>query len=377
MSDQIEKVKSLFNCKDDTIKEFEIIDTFNNNHVLYGFMCRQPGQYYGSMLITKVNDEMCEQIVYATPKLQYPFDKNGNFHWPEVSQVQIWEKLDGTNILAFHYNYKGKQFLTFKTRLGPVVSNHVYGEFANMWNELLQTKTWIIGMINKNKDYNLSFELFGSRNPILIKYDVLLDTRLLFGVNRVTGEIVPPRSLNICDNTNNCFPLFREINSLKKLTEHYNLVRADLSEENKDVLLHEGAVYYALTVDEQWRMYKCKPEEIEKIHWSASGIIPKNSIRATIVNSFEDAEPDLEYILTLLREEYNENLIIKSMVRIKKILDEVQENVKTQKKVNSFYQKALDAGFNITVDKAATMRFLSQYFIKSEMRKVAAMLLNK
>ena len=376
MDNFIEQAAMLFDCDSSNLKEFEREDIFNNN-ILNGFICNKNGSCYGSMLLTKVNDEPCNQIVYATPKLQYPFDKNGKFHWPTIDKVEIWEKLDGTNILAYTYNYNNKEFLSFKTRLGPVVSDHVYGEFYSMWKELLETYSWILKAIQNNPNYNLSFELYGSRNPILIKYDTLLDTRLLFGVHKATGKIAPISNLNTSGLIKNCFPTKTSINLLEALTDHYNSVRCDMSKSNCDLLVQEGVVYYALTSDNKWRMYKCKPEEIEKIHWSASGVIPKNAIKATIVNSFEDRQPDLEYILELLREEYDENLIIKSMPRIKKILVEVQKNVKMVKKINEVYKKALEKGLNINGSKGNTMRFLSQFFDKAEMRKVASVLLNQ
>jgi hypothetical protein len=98
----IDEASKILDVKIDTLKEFREVDSFNNN-LLEGYICRQSDHRYGCLLITKVNDEDCQQIIWTTPKLDYPFDKVGNYHFPDCKQIQFYEKLDGTNILSYHY----------------------------------------------------------------------------------------------------------------------------------------------------------------------------------------------------------------------------------------------------------------------------------
>ena len=227
------------------LKEFEVTDPFNDIK-LKGIICRRSDYRYGTMVIFEVDEKIViPQIIYGTPKLIYPFDKNGVFHWPKIHQVELWDKLDGTNILAYHYyNKEGTKFLTYKTRLGPVISNTEYGPFLNMWKEMLSENDWIVAVISQNQDWNLSFELYGSRNPITIQYDIPLATKLIFGVNKQDHSIMPPSVLNTDCFSAKCFPEKWNFNA-DDVTSLYQFVRAEMSKSNSDVLRQEGVVFYA------------------------------------------------------------------------------------------------------------------------------------
>ena len=74
---------------------------------------------------------------------------------------------------------------------------------------------------------------------------------------------------------------------------------SEINNKNEKFLV-EGMVLYAHVGEPSWRMFKCKPEEIEKIHWAASGVIPKREIWNTAINSFEDKEPSIKHLEELL-----------------------------------------------------------------------------
>jgi hypothetical protein len=365
----------LLEVRDKEIKPFVVEDTFNNNE-LSGFMCLRSDHRYGAMVITRVNDEHCKQIVYGTPKLHYPFDRIGNFRWPkQVSQVEAWEKLDGTNVLAYHYSYEGKDFISFKTRLTPVVKNSgSFGLFLDMWTECLDKNPWIYDLVDVNPEYNLSFEMFGSRNPITVDYKIPLDVGFLFGVRRTDYVVKPPSQLKITEDTK--LPKTFEITA-NNLTEGYNFLRSKATDENTSGIELEGMVLYAFCNEPSWKQFKCKAEQVEQIHWS-SGTIPKVAAWTTAINTFESEEnPTFEDYKELLKEEYTVQQIDKSFPRLRKAWKVAKEHMEIVGEVNRAWTMAKEKGFDITEDKNGTMRFISQYFDKARMRKVGSIILKQ
>ena len=373
----IEKAAKLLDVKENELKEFEQEDTFNGN-ILKGVICRRCDHRYGTIVLFQINEEETEQIVYCTPKIKYPFDRNGDYKWPKgIDELRAWSKLDGTNVCAYHYDYKGKDYVTYKTRLKPVVVDSKFGRFYSMWNELLDSQDWIVKLINSNPNYNLSFELYGSRNPITIRYGMPLATAFLFGVRRTDSVIKPPSEFNspVDFLTPISFATFGENPTIKykNLRDVFNL-----ENENSEELKTEGAVFYAhIQGDSSWKMMKCKPEQIEKIHW-ANGGISRNALWTSAVNLFEDVDnPTIEDYKELLKEEFTETQIIKSINKVTKMFDKAKEHMELVEKVNSAWIEAKQAGFDIYYNKRGTMVWLSQFFNKKDMGKVGTIVLKQ
>jgi len=372
----IEDVSKILNVEKESLKEFEAIDKFNNDNILNGFLCRRSDHRYGLLFLTKVNDEECQQIIYCTPKLEYPFDKQNNYHFPECKSLQFYEKLDGTNILAYHYLYKNEDFVTFKTRLTPILKDQKFGLFKSMWLEYLNDNNWVYEAIHENSKFNLSFEMFGSRNPITIVYDNPLDVNLLFGIRRIDGATRPPTELKTYSQTK--IPDGTEINKFEDIKIIYNQCRSIMSEKNSksENFVIEGMVQYCNVGLPSWKMFKCKPEEIEKIHWSASGYIPTRSLFNTALNVFESIdEPKIEDFIELLKEEYPTELITKSYHKIEKTWNRALDKIEFTKIVNEVWILAKNNGLDITKDKNETMRFISKYFPRNIMGKVGGTIL--
>jgi hypothetical protein len=371
----LEVASKSLNLEEKWFSEFDVEDTFNNGMRLCGAMCRKPDYRYGSLVITEIDNQEALQIIYGTPKLHYPFDKNGVFKWPPIKYIQGYVKEDGTNIVAYWYKFKGRKYLSYKTRLTPVLRDAKFGSFYSMWMEYFDANSWVIETILGNPNYNLSFEMFGSRNPITIQYDIPLDVRLLFGIDRSTATIVPPSVLN---GLRAKVPKKYVGGNYEELTVLYQQMQNELSLENKERLVIEGLVLYAYTSEYKWEMFKLKPSEIEHIHWTASDTIPKNSIWTTAINCYEgNNAPTIEDLLELLREEYEEHLLTKNTKRIEKIWKEAELHMEFVAIVNSIWSKALVEGFDITKNKNATMRYISQFFDKNEMRKVGSIILKQ
>jgi uncharacterized protein (UPF0335 family) len=371
-----EEISELLYVNPKKLKAFEEQDPINGL-ALSGYLCIQSDHRYGMLILLQVENEECEQIIYATPKLHYPFDKNGNYNWPKIDELELYEKLDGTNVLSYHYQYQGDDYVTFKTRLTPILKESKFGNFLGLWKEYTEQNKWIEDVIRLNPDYNLSFELYGSRNPITIMYEVDLEVALLFGVRHKDHAIKPPSQLKTTTETS-----IPQTTSLQQkpgesdITNVYNGIRFEGSKKNADSLVTEGAVFYVHNGG-RWSMFKCKPEEIEKIHWTAGGI-PKISLWNTIINAYENTDdPSIEDIIELLQEEYTETQIAKATNPIAKMYKKAAKHMQLKRSINEVYERAQTEGFDIKADKNGTLRWMSQFFEKAQMRKVGSIILKQ
>ena len=354
--------------------KFEEEDPFNPGNILKGYINRRQGQLYGSLWITHVNGKPLPQFIYSAPKQHYPFDKNDNWEFPEGDSVEVYEKLDGTCIISYVYeDEKGDKYLTFKTRLRPFLGKSKFGNFFSLWKEMLD-KYGEINLLTFNSNYNFVFELYGKRNKILIDYDVPLDTRLLFSIDRLTGDIIPPSRIKAkgCPKLYplkiinlNDYDLNDKINLYKKLkSELDRQIRVD--EENQILKGKEGYVLYFIR-DNKVTQIKNKPNAVLKYHWSPDAI-PYESIYTTVVNAFENFDtPTYEDVVSLLKEEFDDSHIEKSSVRINKILEKVLFEKKFQSEIEEEYRKL---GISIKEDTRSVMRWFAQKYPKSMASKI-------
>ena len=178
----ISKAMELLEVAEKWLEPFDVTDPFSKLR-LEGYLSLKPDYRYGALALIKVGGKEAPQRILATPKLRYPFDRNGAFHFPSVRQIDIYEKIDGTNIFGYQFkDARGRSHVTYKLRLHPVLRNGKWGSFLDMWNEMLKRYPQIaeLPLINR---CSLSFELYGSRNSHLMLYDTPLDCALLFGVD--------------------------------------------------------------------------------------------------------------------------------------------------------------------------------------------------
>ena len=182
----IEQAAEMLGVQAGLLQPFAVADPFHDGLPLEGFLCQKTDHRYGALVITRVADEPCPQLIHATPKLRYPFDRDGRFRFPPIARAHVYEKLDGTNVLAYRYrDAAGVVRTTFKLRLHPVLRNGTFGGFLDMWRELLARHPEAAALPTRN-DCSISFELYGGRNPHLIAYDEPLALAVLFGVEPAT-----------------------------------------------------------------------------------------------------------------------------------------------------------------------------------------------
>lgn len=357
-------------------------DPFNKKNdkpnFVEGFISRKSNEYYGAMIITKVNNVHCEQLIMATPKMHYPFGKTDTdertYHFPKAKQIEIYEKLDGTNVLSyFYFDAEGNRYMSFKTRLRPFLASSKFGNFHDMWIEVSKDKWNDIRDLMVKNNCNLSFEMYGSRNPHLVVYDTPLSFALLFGVTN-NGNILAPSDLGYGISRIYGIDPAHLIDVVTKdyvwnYTENQKNLEAKLKKVDENYYSGvEGTVWYLKTSKGQCIQFKCKPETIETIHFSQGAGLGKNTIIATCWNALENVdELTIEFVKQLLLEEFDPRVVEANHYLIEKSIQFVMSELHYRVRVLEEYRKT---GLNFLSDKVAVMRALSQVFTKNEMKKV-------
>jgi len=366
------RAKALFG-KD--YEEFCEVDPFNPKNEVQGYISRKPNEYYGALIITKVdNESVPEQLIMSSPKMHYPFGKTEDgtrdYNFPTAKNIEIYEKLDGTCVIAYPYTNGIDRFFTYKTRLRPFLGSSKFGDFLSMWREISPPHLEAIKGLMMARECNLVFELYGSRNTHLILYPNSLDIALLFGVTN-TGRILSPTGLGDIGS----IPV---VNPFKVIDKDYVWNYEEIQKEIQEELTEEedghysgteGTVWYLHTPDGKCIQIKNKPETIEAIHFaSGAGGICKNSIITTCWNSYENTDsPTLEFIKQLLLEEFTPEDIKTNHDLIERCLAFVTNEAEFKGKVLDEYRTI---GKSLLLHKREIMSSLSTKFDKGKMRKV-------
>lgn len=353
-------------------QQFAQEDPFNGNFV-EGLLNPSHGDDYGSLQIQKVNGNRLPAplLVRCTPKLHYPFTAGGNWVFPSAQFIRSYVKLDGTNVFGFVYvDAHGKEYVSYKSRLSPFLADGRFGPFLSMWKEMRATYRSLD--IEVRRFRGLSMELYGSRNRHLIHYsDALLDIAVLFCRHKDT--ILDPMQLSGLSLPT--AKLVSEITkdyiySYKQEQETFGW-RLQRTEEGY-FLGDEGTVWYLLDTMGTMHLFKCKPEQIEAIHWAAGGI-SEGSIRATVLNVLE-SQDDITFdaVIALLLEEYPQQDIEKAQLMIKRVINEEQGRAVLKADVLSTFSSLGSPWAPDT--KRAVLRALSTHFPRSSMGKVYGVL---
>jgi len=365
-----------FDLDNKRVTKFECQDSFNKGNTIEGYLCRIYDIRYGMLYIEFVNGVYCPQWIWATPKIKYPFDKTGVYSKIDVDRIEMYEKMDGVNVLSYIYEDKaGKRYVTYKTRLTPIVRDGKFGRFEKMWRDVLKMYPKIPKFCLDN-EVNASFEMHGYRKTILIRYDFPLDAKLLFCRSH-DGRIHPPTKYDLIKYGLKSAELYRVIENFDSFEAEYKKAEEELNQqlkvtevENDDDIVEgwEGMVWYNIK-DEEVLLLKCKPDYVRYIHFLMSGGVPKYSIYTTCMNAFESKdEPTLAYVLELLREEYEEQYIQKKIRSIESIYNMVYAKMVLKAEVIGIYETQSE--FNIKKDKGKVMRYFSERYSKKMMSRI-------
>lgn len=374
MSDYQRAVKRLGSAPEDMPpekewKQFCVPDQYNPGNTIAGFICRRSTRFYGALFLSHVNDQWAVQLVFCTPKLHYPFDKHGRYCFPKARRILAYDKIDGTNILCYSYtDARGQRFWTFKSRLTPVLRDSMTVSFTTLLKETGRREA--LRALAKETGWNISCELWGAKNMHLIAYTKPIELSLLFAVDQ-GGRVLPPQSIRV----QHCIPVATFYGKVEgNYVEMYNTHRMEDEQRLKPHMEGytgtEGRVWYLLTEDMQWRQFKCKPETVQQIHWSACKGISKNVIRATALNVLEtDDDITVRAVNTLLKEEFDDYDILQAQARIKRVIEAIRmETVFRDQVLEKF--DSLGVPTLTDTNKEAVMRYMSKTFEKNYMRHV-------
>ncbi|MGH9391205.1 MAG: RNA ligase family protein [Vicinamibacteria bacterium] len=367
----LETALRLLAIEEKWIQPFAVQDPFGDL-ALEGYLSLRPDHRYGALAITRVGGKPAPQRVLATPKIHYPFDRGGKFRFPPVAGIAIYEKLDGTNVLAYRYlDAEGGLHTTYKLRLFSVLRNSKWGPFLDMWKEMLARYPAIASLPEVN-GCAVSFELYGSRNAHLVIYDQPLDCAVLFGLQ---ADGTPLRPLDLDVRGVPTARLDGELDATSDPVAEYNRIREEIERdleklEDEKLRGSEGMVWYVTTARSELVLFKCKPESVEAVHWA--GGINKEAVRATCWNLLETEDVlSFETLVPLLLEEYTQEEIDRFRGHIDDCIAEVNGELSFRQRVLEEYAKV---GLTLAEDKGTVMRALSSSFKKNEMKKVYSLI---
>ncbi len=340
-------------------------DPFNPQNEVSGEMVVDQDAY-GDIHIESVNGRLCPQYIRATPKFKYPGGHESprnvspgdfNFEW---ARCFVYEKLDGTNVCMYTYqDAAGCRFVTYKTRLRPFLGKGAWGDFIRMWTRMRDTYTAAFQALTHFLDrYNFAFELYGAANKILVRYDVFLDTRLLYAIDRSSGDLSSPSSFP--------FPSTEIMDTWDRSKDGYTgylHLQETLETRFTRYKTVEGCMLYFQLPNQLWRVFKCKPPSVLDEQGSANRLaVGYNDAYTTAVNALE-GETDVVAFVTrttmLLKETYSEIALANSGDVIQRACTTVLQDIAFQKVVIAFYTAHFTA-----FDKKQVMPLLAARFGK-------------
>jgi len=351
-------------------REFkDVVDVFNPDHLLSGYMCTESGKYYGSLWLTHINGMQCEaQFIMSAPKMYYPHNRFGKFFFHHTLEVSpAYQKYDGTAIICYVYRFRRKEYVTYKTRMTPVMHSFESYDFVKMWREMLERYPAIKRLPSMER--TAVCELYGIRNKHLIIYPTPLDTALIFGIDRKSEQILLPESFTTEVPT---ATVYYQIKPENNFEDFYKRIRGELENTNKTTDFgiegSEGSVVYVKDPELGWVQWKCKPESVMAVH--AKPGLNKQDILTTCYNALENVsveELTYTFVKELLLEEITDREVEARQDLVWKCINDVKFEVKLR---NEVLQKYKEFGVKLMEDKRQVMRYMSQFCPKDKMRYV-------
>jgi hypothetical protein len=265
-----------------------------------GYLCRQESDKLGLLAVTTLDGQPRLEFIPAMPKIHYPYvqDREGRLQVSIPVPINIVDarftvKLDGTAIIFYPLTDAEGQTLEVvaRTRLLPVLAPSRWGDWHGLLAEALPDRTPVEAAV-REQHVVLAFELWGYRNPHLVRYDQPLALTLHTAI-RHRKLMSHQRLVDIAQRYGLALAPTLEVAApdADGLAAAYRRWQARLEAENQaagqDVFVQEGAIL-ALSTVETATYWKCKPPSIEEIHWQADQHISREIVRQALLKLLEN-----------------------------------------------------------------------------------------
>jgi len=349
-----------------------------------GYLCRQESDKLGMLAVTMLDGKPRLEFIPAMPKVHYPYvqDREGRLQVSIPVPINIVDarftvKLDGTAIIFYALTDAQGQVLEVvaRTRLLPVLAPSRWGDWHGLLAEVLPDRTPVEAAV-REQHVVLAFELWGYRNPHLVRYDrplaLTLHTairhRKLMSHQRL-ADIAQRYGLALAPTLEVAAP------DAEGLAAAYRRWQARLEAENQaagqDVFVQEGAIL-ALSTVETATYWKCKPPSIEEIHWQADQHISREIVRQALLklleNGYDFAAGRVDDLQAALETDFDPQQVAAEADLIgRTYLDFVVELQR-----QAWLRSLVDSSGLDPHDLPALMRHLAPHYLRKEMGWVYA-----
>ena len=349
-----------------------------------GYLCRQESDKLGMLAITRLGGQERLEFIPAMPKIHYPYiqDREGRLQVSIPVPINIVDarftvKLDGTAIIFYPLTDAQGQVLEViaRTRLLPVLAPSRWGDWLGLLADVLPNRAPVEAAV-REQHVVLVFELWGYRNPHLVRYDQPLALTLHTAIrhrkpvsHQRLADIAQRYGLALAPTLEAAAP------DPAGLATAYRRWQARLEAENQaagqDVFVQEGAILVLSTV-ETATYWKCKPPSIEEIHWQAGQRISKEIVRQALLklleNGYDFAAGRVEDVQAALEGDFDPQQVAAEAELINRTYLDFVIEIQRQAWLRSLVDSS---GLN-PHDLPALMRHLAPHYPRKEMGWVYA-----
>jgi len=349
-----------------------------------GYLCRQESDKLGMLAVTLLDGQERLEFIPAMPKIHYPYiqDREGRLQVSISVPINIVDarftvKLDGTAIIFYPLTDPDGAVLEVipRTRLLPVLAPSRWGDWHGLLREVLPDRTPVERAV-REQHVVLAFELWGYRNPHLIRYDTPLALTLHTAIRhrkpasyRRLADIAQRYGLDLIPTLEVASP------DADGLAAAYRRWQAQIEAQNQvagpDVFVQEGAILM-LSTAETASYWKCKPPSIEEIHWQADQHISKEIVRQALLklleNGYDFAAGRAEDVQASLEADFDPQQVEAEAELISRMYLDFTVELQRQQ----WLRQLVDGSGLDPHDLPTLMRHLGQHYPKREMGWVYA-----
>ncbi|MBK9230480.1 MAG: hypothetical protein IPO15_06335 [Anaerolineae bacterium] len=349
-----------------------------------GYLCRQESDKLGMLAVTRLGGQERLEFIPAMPKIHYPYiqDREGRLQVSIPVPINIVDarftvKLDGTAIIFYPLTDAQGQVLEVvaRTRLLPMLMPSRWGDWLGLLADVLPNRGPVEAAV-REQHVVLVFELWGYRNPHLVRYEQPLALTLHTAIrhrkpvsHQRLADIAQRYGLALAPTLEAAAP------DAAGLAVAYRRWQARLETENQaagqDVFVQEGAILVLSTV-ETATYWKCKPPSIEEIHWQAGQHISKEIVRQALLklleNGYDFAAGRVEDLQAALEGDFDPQQVAAEIEMINRTYLDFVIEIQRQAWLRSLVDSS---GLN-PHDLPALMRHLAPHYPRKEMGWVYA-----